>query len=128
MLATLGIGTRELSEVDGLDSLHCTTCITSKSLQTTAMHYLRTNCLVSGLLLEFVKSAAILEQPMKGPVAITQSMLNMLINKTQDISDKILLSFSQSKYFHDCSCYVTMPTHNVLPSYLVQTGSLSSHS
>jgi hypothetical protein len=55
-------------------------------------------------------SATVLEQPIKVPVAITHSMLNMQRNMTQDINDKILLSFSHFEYFCHCSRDVIMLT------------------
>jgi hypothetical protein len=82
--------------------------IATKSLQTTVVHFLKTYCLESGLFLEFVMSATILEQPIEVPVAITHLMLNMQRNMTQDIIDKILLSFSHFEYFRHCFCDVIM--------------------
>lgn len=88
--ATLGIRTRDLSQ----EPLHCTTRTSTKNQQTTAVHCLKTNFLQSGILLEFAVSAVVPEQPMKGPVATAHKVLNILINKTQDISEKILVIFS----------------------------------
>lgn len=94
--ATLGIRTRESSQDDGLDTLHCTAHISTKSLHTAAAHLFKTNCLLSGHVLEFVLSATTMERHRKGSAAIKQSTLNMSINKTQDTSDKTLLSFPRS--------------------------------
>jgi hypothetical protein len=100
MPATLGIRTRDSSQDDGLDPLHCTACIAIKSrLQTTVVHCLKTYCLELGLLLEFVMSATILEQPIKVPTAVTHSILNRQRNMTQDINDEIVLLFFHFKYF-----------------------------
>jgi hypothetical protein len=111
MPATLGFRTRDSSQDDGLDPLHYTARIASKSLQITAVHCLKTSCLESGLLLEFVMSATILEQPIKVPITIIHSILNMQRNMTQDSIDKILLPFFHSKYFCCCSRDVTMLMH-----------------
>jgi hypothetical protein len=70
MLVTLGIQTCYFSQDGGLGPFKCTTPVTNKGLQTTAVHCLKPICLESGLLLEFIMSATILEQPMKGPVSI----------------------------------------------------------
>jgi hypothetical protein len=84
MPVTFGIQTRESPDDVEVNPLHCTTRIVTKILQTTDMHCLKTNCLESDILLEFVIAGTILEQAIKGPVAITQWTLS----KTQDTSDK----------------------------------------
>jgi hypothetical protein len=48
---------------------------------------------------------------MKGPAAFIQLILKLLINKTQDINDKILLSFSHSKYVCHCFRDITVLIH-----------------
>jgi hypothetical protein len=121
MPTTLEIRTRESSQEDGLDSTYhqqepanncCFLCI-------------KTNCLESCLLLEFVMSATILEQLMKVPTAITHSILNMQRYMTQDNNDKILLSFSHSEHFCCCSRDVTMLIHCAAVILGGQRGSVS---
>lgn len=77
----------------------------------TVVHCLKIYCLQSGLLLEFVKLATILEQIIKMRMTITHSILNMHKNITQDISDKILRPFSHCKHFCHCSCDIIMLIH-----------------
>jgi hypothetical protein len=58
----------------------------------------------------------------KGPAAITRSILNMLINKTQDTSDNILLSFSHSLNTSSTVPVTLQRLYNPLPPYWQNRG------